>query len=203
LRAGVGGAMSNEPVVASFVNGRRKTFWNRNCVALGAAAGFLEPLESTGLHLIQSGITRLLQLLPARTADGADIDEYNRLTAAEYEQIRDFLILHYHASGYGKSPLWDHCRTMAIPETLAYRMAMFKSRGRVAPQSGDVFFLPNWLSIFAGLNIQPRRYHPFADGLGVEKLRQQMDLIRGAVHQAAETMPSHAAVVAQSLARAM
>jgi tryptophan halogenase len=180
----------------SFVNGRRKVFWNKNCVALGAAAGFLEPLEGTTLHLIQNGIARLIQLLPAPLGDPATRAEYDRLLGAEYRQIRDFLILHYHANGREGQPFWDHCRRVEIPESLAYRIALFRSRGRVAVDDEEIFFLPNWLSIFNGLGIAPRRYHPFADGRQIGDLRRDMQTVRAAIRQAAETMPTYEDFVA-------
>lgn len=175
----------------SFANGRRKQFWNKNCVALGAAAGFLEPLEGTTLHLIQNGIARLIQLLPAPLGDPATRMEYERLLGAEHRQIRDFLILHYHANGRHGQPFWDHCRAMEIPESLAYRIALFRSRGRVVVEGGEIFSLPNWLSLFDGLALVPRRHHPFADAIPLDDLRQRMQAIRTAIRQAAEFMPTY------------
>ena len=180
---------------SKFRNGRRSRFWIKNCVALGDAAGFLEPLESTRIHLVQSQISRLLALLPAGAAMQASADEYNRLMTAEYEQIRDFLILHYCANGAGSSPLWDHCR--ALPDSLAYAIELFKSRGRVMADTGDVFFLPSWLSLFVGLGIQPQRHHPFADGLNEERLTEQLANMRKTIRQAAQSMPTHGAFLAQ------
>jgi tryptophan 7-halogenase len=190
----------SEPTLVHFTNGRRRKFWNKNCVALGAAGGFLEPLESTSVHLIQSGISRLLKLLPGEIIEPALADEYNRLTIAEFEHIRDFLILHYHANRRAGSPLWDYCRNMAIPDSLATKIALFKSRGRIPPHGGEIFFLPSWLSVFTGLDVQPRRYHPFADGLDLEDMKRQMQLIRTAIRRAAETLPGHGAFLAQSMA---
>lgn len=180
----------------SFVNGRRKAFWNKNCVALGAAAGFLEPLESTALHLAQNGIARLIQLLPAPTGDPATRAEYDRLMGDQYRQIRDFLILHYHANGRKGQPFWDHCRRVEIPESLAYRIALFRSRGRVVVEGDEIFSLPNWLSIFDGLGIAPRRHHPFADGLQIDDLRQCTQAIRTTIRNAAEAMPDYSDFVA-------
>jgi tryptophan halogenase len=183
--------------ISEFRNGRRKKFWVKNCVALGGAAGFLEPLESTRVHLLQSEISRLLALVPAGAAMQACAEEYNRLMTAEYDQVRDFLILHYCANGVGASPLWDHCRAMPLPDSLAYAIDLFKSRGRVTADTGDVFFLPSWLSLFVGLGVLPRRHHPFADGLSAERLAQQLGLMRSTIRQAAQSMPTHGAFLAQ------
>jgi tryptophan halogenase len=117
--------------------------------------------------------------------------EYERLLGAEHRQIRDFLILHYHANGRHGQPFWDHCRAMEIPESLAYRIALFRSRGRVVVEGGEIFSLPNWLSLFDGLALVPRRHHPFADAIPLDDLRQRMQAIRTAIRQAAEFMPTY------------
>jgi tryptophan halogenase len=185
----IGAPPAAEPVLAQFTNGRRKKLWNKNCVAIGEAAVFLEPLESTSVHLVQSGIARLLQLLPAGRFDPAVADEYNRLTTAEFEGIRDFLVLHYCANNAGPSPLWEYCRTMSVPDSLAYKIEMFRSRGRVPLHAEEVFYLPAWLSVLVGLGIEPLRHHPFADGIELETLKKQTRLIRTVVRQAAESLP--------------
>lgn len=190
---------SGEPVLQSFVNGRRKKFWHKNCIALGGAAGFLEPLEATGIHLAASGIARLLQLLPGPSVSQADADEYNRLLTADFELARDFLILHYHANSRTGSAFWDRCRAADIPASLADRIELFRSRGRIAPRAGEAFLLTNWLSVFSGMGIFPRRYHPFADGLEIDEIRNRMGLIQSAVRRAAEAMPMHRAYLAHAL----
>jgi tryptophan halogenase len=187
----------NSPAsLREFTNGRRRKFWNGNCVALGAAAGFLEPLEGTDIHLMQSGIARLLQLLPGGVSSPAIADEYNRLTSADYQQIRDFLILHY-ANQRSDSSFWQHFRAIDYPESLAFKIGLFKSRGRVTAYGGEVFFLPSWLSLFSGLGISPQRYHPFADGIDLETLRSRTRDIRTVIRQAAEAMPPHSSYLAQ------
>jgi len=191
---------SAEPRLCAFLNGRRRKMWNGNCVALGAAAGFLEPLEATDTYLVQSGIARLLKLLPGHGAGRANEDEYNRLASLEIEQIRDFLILHYCLSARRDSPFWDYCRVMELPGSLAAKIELFKSRGRVMPYGGEAFSLPNWLAIFCGMNVLPRRYHPFADRIGVAELTQRAEAIRTAVRQAANSMPDHQSFLARTCA---
>jgi tryptophan halogenase len=188
---------SDEPCSYAFLNGRRRKMWNGNCVALGAAAGFLEPLEATDTYLAQSGISRLLKLLPGGRANE---DEYNRLASLEMEQIRDFLILHYCSSARRGSPLWEYCRAMELPDSLAAKIELFKSRGRVMPYGGEAFSLPNWLAIFCGMDVLPQRYHPFADRTGVAELSQRAEAIRAAIRQAANSMPDHQSFLAQACA---
>ncbi|HEX4862136.1 MAG TPA: tryptophan halogenase family protein [Rhizomicrobium sp.] len=187
----------SDPRSYAFVNGRRRKMWNGNCVALGASAGFLEPLEATDTYLAQSGISRLLKLLPGSGLCQANAEEYNRLAVIEIEQIRDFLILHYCSSARHGSPFWDHCREMELPGSLAAKIEVFKSRGRIMPYGGEAFSLPNWLSVFAGMDVLPRRHHPFADKLGIAELTQRAEAIRAAIRQAANAMPDHRTFLAR------
>ncbi len=188
---------TSPPQMQRFTSGRRDLFWARNCVALGSAAGALDPLASTRLALIQSALTRLIPLLPGGAVEPADLQEYNRLAIAEHESLRDFLILHYCASGRGDGPPW--VGTRAIPDTLASRIELFLARARVAPLAAETFQAPDWLAVLFGLQVQPRRYHPFADGLDLADLRGRLLALRTVVRQAADSMPSHAAFIARAL----
>jgi tryptophan halogenase len=198
LMSNLDGKAKAEPRFLRFTTGRRKKFWNKNCIALGLASGFLEPLESTSIHLIQSGVTQLAAIFPDRTFDPCDADEYNRLQIDEYDRVRDFIILHYKATARDDTPLWRYCRDMDIPPALDYRINLFRSSGRVAFEDRELFVEPNWLSVFAGQGIWPRRYDPLADVLPIEAAKDQMSRLRAAIRQTAEAMPSHSRFIAEN-----
>lgn len=200
LLANVAGRALAEPRVLRFTAGHRRRFWDRNCVAIGLAAGFMEPLESTSILLIQTGIARLIELFPDLTFDPVVIDEYNRVTLNEYERIRDFLVLHYHATQRSDAPLWDYVRTMRIPESLQYRIDVFRSCGRVVQHSEESFLEPSWVAIFAGQQIIPKRYDPLVDNIDDERLRRGMLHRRTQLRRIAEAMPTLREFVARNWA---
>jgi tryptophan halogenase len=185
-----------EPRFLRFTTGRRRKFWNRNCIALGLASGFMEPLESTSIHLIQSGVTQLAAIFPDRSFDPCDAEEYNRLQIDEYEKVRDFIILHYKATTRDDAALWTYCRDMPVPDTLMYRMNLFRGSGRVAFYDRELFVEPNWLSVLIGQQVWPRRYDPLADGIPMEESVRQLQRLRALIRQTAEAMPTHAAFIA-------
>jgi tryptophan halogenase len=197
------GAPLAEPRFLRFTTGRRKKFWNKNCIALGLASGFLEPLESTSIHLIQSGIGQLAAIFPDRSFDPHDAREYNRLQSTEFEQIRDFIILHYCATTRDDAPLWNHCRSIPIPESLAYRLDQFRANGRVAFYDKELFVEPNWLSVFIGQHVWPRRYDPLADVLGLDEVQSRVERLRSLVRRTAEAMPSHESFIAENCRAAL
>jgi tryptophan halogenase len=197
LLANLDGKPRAEPRFLRFTTGRRKKFWNKNCIALGLAGGFLEPLESTSIYLIQSGITQLAAIFPDRSFDPCDADEYNRLQMDEYDKVRDFIILHYKATVRDDSPLWRHCRNMEIPDALTYRINLFRSSGRVAFHDRELFVEPNWLSVFIGQGIWPRRYDPLANLWPIDSIRSQAQRQRALIRQTADAMPTHAAFIAE------
>src|SRR4029078_4935042 len=160
-----------EPRVLRFRTGRRKKFWNGNVVARGRAPGFMEPLESTSLHLVQAAAFRFLSLLP--TAPGHDPTteaEFSRLSTAEYEQTRDFIILHYVANNRTE-PFWRDCRAAAMPDSLAHRIELFRARGKVARVDGQLFSDASWIAVMLGQQIEPAHWDPVADTLPLAELQ--------------------------------
>lgn len=175
-----------------FENGRRSATWIGNCIAIGLSATTLEPLEASGLHLVQSGVSRLIGLFPAGAAMTASATEYNRLMAAEADRLRDLMILHYRANGRTGEPLWDALRNTPPPDELAHKIRMFAARGRVSLYDEETFEDPSWIAVFFGQGIVPQRYHPLADQVPLDVLRERLDRMRALITRKAEAMPLHA-----------
>ncbi|MBM6578089.1 tryptophan 7-halogenase [Microvirga sp. SRT01] len=195
LLRGLDGAALGDARRLRFVAGVRQRLWEGNCVALGLAGGFLEPLESTSIHLVQSGISRLLSLFPDTGFASAERDEYNRLLRLEYEQIRDFIILHYHATTRDDSPFWNHCRTMDIPASLSGKIALWRSRARVIRDQGGLFTDDSWIAVLAGQEPAPTSYDPLVDTLPVEEAGRFMHHLRDMIAKTAAAMPRHDAFI--------
>lgn len=186
-----------EPRPLRFVTGRRKLAWNRNCVALGLAGGFLEPLESTSIHLIQAGISKLLALFPDNQFSARERDEYNRLTALQWEQIRDFLILHYKLNERSE-PFWQRCAAMDIPESLQRKIDLFAGRGRLFRYEDELFSDTNWTAVMIGQGLVPAGYDPLADGVPEDPMKQMLARMGQSFRQAADRMPTHAEYITQN-----
>ena len=180
-----------EPRFLKFQAGRRDRQWARNCVAVGLSSGFLEPLESTSIYLIQAAITNLVELFPRDGIRDADIAEFNRVMNLEYDRVRDFLILHYHATERTDSPFWNYVRTMPIPDSLQEKMSLFKERGVVMQYKDGLFLHPSWIAVYLGQRIIPSTYDPRADGPSNEKLTEFMSGVRDLVHQTVDRLPEH------------
>ncbi|WP_300380805.1 tryptophan halogenase family protein [Henriciella sp.] len=189
-----------EPRSLRFRTGHRKKFWNKNVVALGLSAGFLEPLESTSIHLVQSGVGRLLQMFPDREFNQADIDRYNRITTFEFERIRDFLILHYHATERDDSEFWNYVRNMEIPDYLADKIRLFRSYGRIFRENDELFNDTSWFSVMIGQRIRPEAYDPVADVQSPAETAERIANIRSVIETSAGHMPQHADYIAQNCA---
>ncbi|RGP41245.1 Tryptophan 7-halogenase [Altererythrobacter insulae] len=182
----------DEPRPIRFTTGRRQQFWANNCVAIGLASGFLEPLESTSIHLIQSNISRLIELFPRDRINSVDRSEYNRRTIAEFEQIRDFLILHYHQTDRVDSEFWKYCKHMTVPDSLKHKQALFAASGRIGRDFDDLFRDASWVQVMLGQGITPADYNPMADQLSDAQLGQFMGDVRGLIEKSVAGLPSHA-----------
>lgn len=198
LLANLDGAQRAEPLRIRFVTGKRKKIWNRNCVAIGLASGFLEPLESTSLHLIQSAIIRLVRLLPDAGFDPAGIDEFNRQTDFEYERIRDFVILHYKATQRDDTAFWRYCRDMEVPATLQRKIDLFSANGRVFREDDELFTEESWIQVFLGQGVTPRAYDPLVRVKTDAQIAQYLENIQTVVGKCVRVMPSHAEFVAKT-----
>ncbi|MDP8986084.1 MAG: tryptophan 7-halogenase [Pseudomonadota bacterium] len=182
-----------DPRFLRFVTGRRKLYWSRNCVALGLSCGFLEPLESTSIHLVTSGMFHLLEHFPDKAFDQANIDSYNAELTDEAERIRDFIVLHYHLTRRDDAPLWRYCRSMAVPDSLRHRIELYRHTGRIRPLAGELFTDLSWFYIFEGMGLRPEAYDPLLDVVPVPKLRQilaSMAIATAAITKAARSHDS-------------
>jgi tryptophan halogenase len=188
-----------EPRVLRFHTGRRIRQWHGNCVAVGLASGFLEPLESTSIHLIQSDAIRLIKHFPHAGIDPAAVDEYNRQARIEWEHVRDFIILHYHLNERTTGDLWRECRETEPPESLARRIELFRRTGRVFREQDELFTEVAWQQVMIGQGIRPQDYHPLVDALSPAQLDDLLDGLKRIVSDAVDSLPDHAAFLERCL----
>ncbi len=196
LLKAVDGEPLHDPRVIPFRTGMRHNLWRKNCVALGLAGGFLEPLESTAIHLVTRGVQFLLELFPhdvRGTADWSELaTEYDKRMRLDYEEIRDFIILHYCTTQRDDTPFWQLCQSLPRPDSLQEKMAMFAERGEVRIGGDDLFKVPSWQAVFTGMGVIPRHYHPFVDMSDFEQLKLAMRGGRTVIEEEVLTLPSHA-----------
>ncbi|MGZ2411080.1 tryptophan 7-halogenase [Sphingomonas sp. F9_3S_D5_B_2] len=187
----LGGTALGDPKVLRFQAGRRRSSWVKNCLALGLASGFLEPLESTSIHLVQAAITKFLDYFPMREPDPILIDRFNEEMRFQYESIRDFIIAHYKVTEREDTEFWRYCKHMSIPDTLNQKLQLFRTRGEVKPRWSDIFSEVSWFAILYGQGLIPEGHHPLADEMSQDDLELTLSRIRSAIMQRVDALPSH------------
>lgn len=197
LTGNIEGKTLVQPNFLRFAAGARRKQWHRNCVAVGLSGGFMEPLESTSIHLIQRAVIRLIRMMPGGKVSERDIAEFNDQQFQDMEQIRDFLILHYKATDRRDSPFWRQCAAMEIPDSLAQKIELFRETGRVFRKNEELFAENSWVQVMMGQGIMPQSYHPVAAKLTDEELTKLLTLLRDNVAKSVASMPRHGDYVAQ------
>jgi tryptophan halogenase len=191
-----GEPLDDEPRFIRFTTGARPEPWTKNCIAIGLSSGFLEPLESTSIDLIQKSVFRLLRLFPDKTMSEDLRAEFNREAMVDTLEVRDFLIMHYKLSHRTDSPFWDHCRKMEIPPELDRQLRLFEHHGVVQPRADALFGLGSWTSVMCGMGLVPRIHHPSVDRLSTEILKDRFSEMRRQLERAVEPLPTHAEFLA-------
>jgi tryptophan halogenase len=197
LLGNIEGPTLTKPNFLAFAAGARRRQWHRNCVAIGLAGGFMEPLESTAIHLIQRAVLRLVRMMPLSEISARDIAEYEDQQRQDMLQIRDFLILHYKATERRDSPFWRQCASMPIPDTLAHKIELFRETGRVFRKNEELFAENSWVQVMMGQGIEPRAWHPIAEKLRDDELARLLALLRDNVTKTVSGLPAHEAYVAR------
>ncbi|MDE2081056.1 MAG: tryptophan 7-halogenase [Burkholderiales bacterium] len=200
LLGNLDGAPLAEPRPIRFTTGKRRQAWNRNVVSIGLACGFIEPLESTSIHLVQVGIAHLLTYFPGTGFDAADRDRYNQVMNQEYEWVRDFIILHYKATERSDSPFWNYCREMDVPATLRQRIELFRTHGRVWREGNELFTKLSWLQVLHGQRVRPASYHPLTDLRSEPEIQAYLEEVEGVIQACVDVMPTHAKFIADHCA---
>jgi tryptophan halogenase len=194
LTGSLDGEIMGTPRLIRFATGHRLKFWEKNCVAIGLSAGFLEPLESTSLYLIRQGISRFIALFPDASMAPILRDEYNRWMRKDFEQVRDLLVFHYYANGR-EEPFWRHCRNMTVPETLQRRLSLFAEGGRFLRMEGELFPNASWVAVMLGQNVIPRAIDPVIAGRPASEIEPKLALLRRAMNEYADALPAHEEVL--------
>ena len=191
----VEGETINEPRVIKFRAGQRRKHWNKNCVAMGLASGFIEPLESTSIHLIQRSVTKLIQMFPYAGIREPEINEFNSQMDFEFQNIRDFIVLHYHVTNRDDTRFWRHCRNMKIPDSLEHRIDLFKQTGRVFRVPNELFGENSWIQVMLGQGLMPEQYHPIVDMMTDDELRRFLSGAEASVTKLVSKLPEHQAFI--------
>lgn len=191
LLGNIAGKPTADPNHLRFVTGRRKKFWNRNVVALGLASGFMEPLESTSIHLINTGINKLIALISLDGVTQAQEDAFNRLTGKEYARIRDFLVLHYNTTTRDDSEFWNYCRTMSVPDSLTEKVELFRQNGQIFREEDELFTETSWAAVMMGQGIRMEGHNAMADTLDRAETKKELDEIEASIRFAVQSMPAH------------
>jgi len=200
LLSNIEGEALKDPMTVKFTAGRRKKHWNKNCITLGLSSGFIEPLESTSIHLIQTGVINLIKHFPSLDFNDVNREVYNRRMAFEYEAIRDFIILHYHLNARDDSPFWTMCREMDVPETLKRRMEIFKQTAHLYRQDDELFTEIGWLQVMIGQGLIPDDYSPIADNVPSRDVAEYLHNLNLIISQAVNCLPSHHDFIAKHCA---
>jgi tryptophan halogenase len=171
--------------------------WNKNCVALGLASGFIEPLESTSIHLVMMGVTRLMQLFPFAGIQQSMVDLYNQQSLTELEKIRDFIVLHFKATERTDTPFWRHCKSMEIPDSLAHRIDIFREYAQAYQLDSELFRVDSWTQVMLGQRIIPKQYHQVARLMTDAQLEKFMVGFELSIRNAVDKLPYHHDFVSQ------
>lgn len=191
LLGNVQGDVLTEPRVIKFHTGQRRRHWHKNCIAMGLASGFIEPLESTSIHLIQRSIIRLMQMFPYDGIRQPDVDEFNAQMKFEIDNVRDFIVLHYHVTNRRDTPFWRHCASMKIPDSLRHRIELFRQAGRVFKVPTELFGENSWIQVMLGQGILPEQYHPIVNMMSDDELTKFLTGIHGTVSNGVGQLPDH------------
>jgi tryptophan halogenase len=197
LLSNLEGKPITEPRAFKYATGRRSKVWNKNCIAIGLSAGFLEPVESTSIHLAMSSILRLLKLFPQRDIKQSYIDEFNKQSLDEMDRVRNFIILHYHATQRNDSAFWRYCKNMEIPAELAHRIELFRDTGNIPLTEKELFQTDSWSQVMLGQHIVPETYHPIVDMMETEELNRFLEGLKTKVRGEVAQMPSHQSFIDQ------
>lgn len=197
LMSNLDGKPLADPRRFKFVPGMRKKAWNRNVVAIGLSAGFLEPLESTAIHMVQAAVSQLIEFFPDREFNQVNIDEYNRQSQFQFRSIRDFIILHYKANQRTDSKFWQHCAQMQVPASLTEKMDLYRASGRIVRFNNELFSEVAWLQVMAGQNVEAQSYHPLADLQSDADTAEYLTSVRDVIGKCVDIMPDHATYIAE------